>query len=205
MTAVLRTDPQPMTVDEFLAWRGGVPGVIYELVDGVVRAQDAPSATHGSVHTNLIRTIATHLKAHWPRCRLVTTPGIKPHLAAAWNHRIPEMAITCTPSKPNVRDIEHPIVIVEVLSESNFRDTWSNVPLYASLPSVQEILLVESTAVGAHVLRRAADGVWPADASPVDAKLGCRVESFDLSLPFPEIYADTYLEADAILAASGQP
>ncbi len=203
MTAVQRTDPQPMTVDEFLAWRGGEPGIIYELVDGVVRAQDAPWSTHGSVHSNLTYHIMARLKAHWPRCRLVTTPGIKPHLAATWNHRIPEMAITCTPSKPNVRDIEHPIVIVEVLSESNFRDTWSNVPLYASLPSVMEILLVESTAVGAHILRRDPDGVWPADAVPVDPKHGCRIESFDLTLPFKEIYADTYLEDEALAVQAG--
>lgn len=200
MAVAERTGIPLLTVEQFLAWSGGVPGIIYELVDGVVRAQDAPSATHGSVQSNLTYMIMAHLKAHWPRCRLVTTPGIRPLLAATWNHRIPEMAITCTPSKPNVRDIEHPIVIVEILSASNFGDTWSNIPLYASLPSVMEILLVESTVVGAHSLRRATDGTWPADPAPVDAKAGCRIESFDLTLPFSEIYADTHLEGDAVAA-----
>ena len=182
-----------MTVEEFLAWRGGVSGIIYELVDGVVRAQDAPSVTHGSVQTNLIYLIVSHLKALHPRCRLVTTPGIRPHLAATWNHRIPEMAITCTPSKATVRDIEHPIVIVEVLSESNYRDTLNNVPLYASLPSVKEILLVDSTCVGAQVIRRGDDGVWPENPAPIDPAIGCRLESFDLTLNFVDIYADTHL------------
>jgi hypothetical protein len=47
MAAVQRTGIPLMTTDQFLAWRGGAPGIIYELVDGVVRAQDALSATHG--------------------------------------------------------------------------------------------------------------------------------------------------------------
>lgn len=197
MTAARHLEPPLMTVEEFLAWRGGVPGIIYELVDGVARAQDAPSATHGSVHSNLIYMIMHHLKTFHPRCRLVTTPGIRPHLAATWNHRIPEMAITCTPSKASVRDIEHPIVIVEVLSESNYRDTLSNVPLYASLPSVTEILLVDSTDVAAQILRRGEDGVWPDNPVPIEPSIGCRLETFDLTLPFADLYADTHLEAEA--------
>ena len=82
MTALRRFDMPMMTADEFLEWKGGVPGVVYELVDGVVRAQDAASTGHGGIHTNLIRLIDTHLLAHHPRCRVVTAPGIRPHIAA---------------------------------------------------------------------------------------------------------------------------
>lgn len=203
MTALRRFDAPMMTADEFLKWNGGVPGVVYELVDGVVRAQDAASTGHGGIHANLIRLIGNHLIDHHPRCRVIAAPGIRPHIAAHWNHRIPELAIACSQHQTGERHLDLPIVIVEVLSESNYRDTMSNVALYASLPSVQEILLVESTRVGAEMLRRNAEGSWPPDAVPVDPKFGLRIESFDLSLSFPDIYSRTSLEDEARAASGG--
>ena len=44
-----------MTVDEFLTWPGDGIGTIYELVDGVLRAQDAASDAHGTIQSNLNR------------------------------------------------------------------------------------------------------------------------------------------------------
>lgn len=196
-TARRLDEPALMTVEEFLDWRGGVPGLIYELVDGVVRAQDAPSATHGTIHANVTTLIVNRLRRHRPGCRLVLTPGIRPQLNAAWNHRIPEMAVTCTPSKPDVRDIENPILIVEVLSPSNRADTWSNVPLYATLPSVQEILLVGSTRIGAELLRRQPNGVWPDNSTKIDSVGGAQLDCIGVTLSLAEIYADTHFEAEA--------
>ena len=197
----LDLDPPLMTVEEFIPWAERQHGVIYELVDGRPRAQDGPSATHGSVHANVAAMIHAHLRQHRPGCRLVLTPGIRPHLAATWNHRIPEMAVTCTPSKPDVRDIENPTLIVEILSPSNRADTWSNVPLYATLPSVLEIVLIESMRVGAQVLRRGANGVWPENPTQIDPVVGIALDSIGLVMPMVELYRDTHLEADAREAA----
>jgi Uma2 family endonuclease len=113
------------------------------------------------------------------------------------------MAVTCAPPKPNQRHIEDPILIVEILSPSNREDTWSNVPLYATLPSVQEILLVESERVGAELLRRGTDGVWPADTAKLDPVIGIELQSIELMLPFVEVYADTTLASDARHLAAG--
>ena len=61
----------------------------------------------------------------------------------------------------------------------------SNVALFASLPSVQEILLVESTSVGAEMLRRNIDGNWPPDAVPVDPKVGVYIRELRSVSPVP--------------------
>ena len=45
--------PSLMTVDEFLAWPGDGSGLRYELVDGVLRAQDSASDTHSSIGLEL--------------------------------------------------------------------------------------------------------------------------------------------------------
>ena len=185
--------PDLMTVEEFLRWKGGDPGIIYELVDGVVRAQDPASDTHNMIFGNLHGDIRNHLRAHRPHCRVVPTAGIQPRLRAAWNWRVPEFAVTCTPNRRDVHATEGAILVVEVLWPTNGNDTWGNVPLYASLPTVTEILLVESTKVAGHLLRREADGSWPKDPTPLAAGAIVELQSIGLELPLAEAYAGTWL------------
>ena len=200
----LELPEQPMTVEEFLAWRGDGSGRVWELVDGVPRAQDHTSDAHGTVDTNLIAAISMHLRAHRPGCRVVSKPGIRPHLAATWNHRVPELAVTCAPNEAGMRATPAPVLLVEVLSPSNRADTWSNVPLYASVPSVQEILLVESEEVGAWLLRRGADGHWPRDPERVGVGGVIHLASIGFDLPMGEVYYATHLEAAARGGADGK-
>jgi Uma2 family endonuclease len=193
MNQALRHLPPPMTVEEFYAWPGDGTGRIYELVDGTLRAQDAASDTHGTVHTNITRAISNHLIANRPGCRLVTAPGVKPRIRAKWNHRIPELGVTCQPNRPDQHTMPDPIVIVEILSPSNQDDTWSNVALYASLPSVVEILIVDSTEVSVQILRRGADGSWPENPEPIAANGAVKLASIGFELAVAEMYRDTYL------------
>ena len=186
---------QRMTVAEFLDWKGGQNGIVYELVNGVIRAQDAASDTHGTIQGRLVMHIMQHLEKHRPDCRLVVTPGVKPRLLAHWNHRVPEMAVTCQPNRANARHIPDPILIVEIISPSNAEETWSNIPLYASLPSVAEIVIVESEKVGGQILRRQADGSWPQSPEAITADGTIRLDSIGLELALSEVYRNTHLAA----------
>ena len=182
-----------MTVDDFFDWPGDGTGTRYELVDGILRAIAPASDTHGTIHSNLAFLIAQHLRVERPGCRLVTAPGIQPRLRAAWNHRIPELGVTCSPNQPGVMMMPDPILLLEVLSPSNAQDTWSNVPLYASVPSVQEIIVVHSTAVKAELLRRAEDQSWPDNPDAVVGnELSFALATIGLTLPMAEIYRDTH-------------
>jgi hypothetical protein len=71
------------------------------------------------------------------------------------------------------------------------------VPLYATLPSVQEILLVDSERVVAELLRRNADWTWPADTSTIDPVAGIHLTTIDMILPLPQVYSGTTLAAEA--------
>ena len=199
MTATTRrTDPPLVTVDEFLAMPGDGTGRIFELFEGVVKAQDSASDGHGTIQANLIREIGVHLKAKRPECRVVAAPGVQPHLRANWNHRVPEIAVTCTSHHLHVHKTPNPILIIEVLSPSNAADTWSNVALFATLPSVVEIVVVESEKVGVHVLRRGPDGAWPPnptliEPTPAAAGPDVHLASVDLELALRDIYAWTEL------------
>ena len=72
--------PPLMTVEEFHAWEGDGTGKRYELVEGQLRAMAPANDTHGTIQTNLDCGDQRSFAATRPRCRLVTAPGIAPHL-----------------------------------------------------------------------------------------------------------------------------
>jgi Uma2 family endonuclease len=88
-------------------------------------------------------------------------PATVPRALAAINCRIPDLAVTSSPIKADQATLTDPVLIVEILSPSNRAETWSNVWTYTTMPSVQEILVIRSTDIGADLLRRGADGAWP--------------------------------------------
>lgn len=182
-----------ITVEEFLKWPGDGTGRLAELVDGVIRLQDPASDAHGTIQANLTYLVAGHLRQARPNCRIVANPGIRPRLRANWNWRIPELGVTCTPNRPDVHEMPDAILLIEVLSPTNDKDTWSNIPLYASVPTVTEILIVDSRKVAAELLRRGADGSWPQnpDAIPSDGTI--HLASIGLDVPLAEIYRGTHL------------
>lgn len=188
-----RNLPPPMTVEEFLRLPGDGTGTIYELVDGELRAQDAASDAHGTIQTRLAALLTNHIDAKRPGCRVVTTPGIQPRIRADWNYRVPELGVTCSPNRADGHMTPDPILLVEILSPSNEKQTWSNVPLYASLPSVTEILIVASTAVAAQILRRNPDGSWPRNPQSIAPGATVELTSIGLTFPLSEVYRDTHL------------
>lgn len=184
-----------MTVAEFLEWRGDGTGAIYELVNGALRAQDAASDTHGTITSNLTALLVSHLRQAMPGCRVVANPGIEPRLQADWNYRIPEIGVTCTANRAGVHMMPDPVLLIEILSPSNVEDTWGNIALYATIPSVREILIVDSRAIEAQILRRGDDNNWPLQPVTIAADGKIQLTSIGLELPIAEAYRGTHLVA----------
>lgn len=194
MAEAARKQPPLMTTEEFLAWPGDGTGTIYELVDGVPRAMAPPSQTQGTIQANLIIHAGNHLLTARPNYRVVANPGIQPKVRANCNLRMAELGVTCARNERGVQMIPDPILLFEVLSPWNAADTWSNIPLYVTLPSVQEILIVHSTAIRAELLRRGTDGVWPDNPDAIAGKrASIHLASIELDLPMTALYRGTYL------------
>ena len=188
--------PPPMTVTEFLAWPGDGTGRIFELVNGELRARDAANDAHGTMQTRLAALFTLHFDANRPGCRAVSNPGIEPRLQANWNYRIPELGVTCTPNRAGVHATPDPILLVEVLSPSNASDTWGNIAPYSTVPTVIEILVVDSRRVEAFVLRRNADGSWPRNPDRSVAGDVIELASIGLQIPIAAVYRGTHLAPD---------
>lgn len=185
--------PHRITVTEFLALPGDGTGRRAELIEGIVRLQDPASDAHGTISSNLTMAIGIHLRESCPGCRVVTEPGIEPRFRAEWNYRVPELGVTCQPNRPDQHMMPEPILLIEILSPSNEDATWSNIPLYASLPSVQEILICNSTRVAVEILRRQPDGTWPETSEQLGRNGTSRLASIGLEFSVMEAYRGTWM------------
>jgi Uma2 family endonuclease len=173
--------PPRMTVDEFLDWDGGGHQGKLELVDGLVRAMAPASATHVLIQGNLTVLIGNHLRRQNSPCRVAPDAPVVPKLKSRVNLRAPDLVVTCAPPSRS-KVLEEPILIAEVLSPSNERET-----------TVREFLIVNSERVHAQIFTKDTGGVWPQDPVIIEASATIRLDSIDASFPIAEVYAGTYL------------
>lgn len=92
--------PEPMTVDEFIAWPGDGIHKKVQLIDGIVRAMPPASTTHGAVQSNLAMLIGNRLTATKSPCIVVTEPAVEVRLQSDTNLRVPDIGVTCSPTEP---------------------------------------------------------------------------------------------------------
>ena len=144
-----------MTLAEFLGWEDGTD-TRYELLAGVPVARALPPVAHGVLAARLCRAIASRLEAR-PAC----VAQIGAAIAGPDRHDtcyIADLVVSRTLPKHGEQLVEDPLLIVEILSpETAMYDRQTKVVDYRRIPSVQEILLIDSVSIFAEVLRREGD------------------------------------------------
>jgi Uma2 family endonuclease len=144
-----------MTVAEFLRWEDGTD-TRYELLAGSPVAMAPPAVAHGILVARLCARIEAALQSRRP-CMAQVEAGI------ARTDRddtcyVADLAVTCKPPRRGDQLIADPVLIVEVLSPSTgLYDRQTKVADYRRIPSVEEILLIDSASIFAEVLRREGD------------------------------------------------
>jgi Uma2 family endonuclease len=162
------------------------------LVDGEPQAMAPANRTHGAVQNELGRLIANHLTERQSPCTVITTPGVVPHVHSDTNIRIPDLAVTCSGYEAEESARSGRVLLIEILSPSNQAETWANVWTYTTIPSVREILVLKTAAIGAELLRRNPDGSWP--KQPVLIQAGeLTLVSIGLRLTLASAYRTTRL------------
>ena len=180
-----------MTVDEFLRWAGGADDR-YELIAGRPVAMAPPGGRHSLLSSNLNGEIRNVLQSRRP-CRIYTEAGlIPPHRNDAFY--VADLAATCVPLGQDGR-IRDPFLIIEIQSPSTSRSDYRNkVPDYRLIPSVLEILLIDSLSLFAEVLHRDGDH-WVTEL--VQGRRGVlTLTSVPLQIPLIELYDGVPLPSD---------
>jgi Uma2 family endonuclease len=187
--------PVGMTVDEFLAWQPPERGDHrWQLVDGEPVCMAPASENHAMIQAQAARLIGNHLAANRPNCRLGVAPGVVPRVRSAVNARMPDVGVTCAPPQ-GAHMMEGAVMLLEILSPSNKAMTRDNVWAYATIPTVQEILLLASTRIEAELLRRDAAGAWPEEPQIIRDGQELELASIGFRAPLRDFYATTSLVA----------
>ena len=184
--------PVRMTLDEFLVWDAPGPER-WQLIDGEPVAMAPASESHGLLHAEIARLLGNHLVEAKSGCRVIVEPGIVPRVLADMNFRVPDIAITCAPPAGK-QMIAEPVVLIEVLSPSNERNTRTNVWAYTTIPSVREILLFRSSRIEAELLCRNGDGTWPEKAVRLFSASAVTLDSIGFITPLVAFYRTAGLE-----------
>jgi len=144
-----------MTVAEFLRWEDGTD-TRYELLEGFPVAMAPPAPAHGLLAAQLCIQIGRALQSRRP-CMVQVEAGIaRPDRDDTCY--VADLAVTCRPPQRGDQLISDPVLIVEVLSPSTgLYDRQTKVADYRRIPSVEEILLIDSASIFAEVLRREGD------------------------------------------------
>jgi Uma2 family endonuclease len=181
----------PMTADEFFEMPDD--GVKYELVDGYLVAMAPTVPIHNMLQARLSYLISRHLDDKKSLYWVGTEPGVQPKMQGNFNVKIPDLGISCTRLTLADKVMRDPVLLAEILSPSNVKETRASVWLYASIPSVREILLVHTTEPKLELFQRQSDGEWPREAVIVGRGGSVPLACIEFGLSVNELYRDTPL------------
>lgn len=152
----------------------------------------ALSAVHGAIAGNLIRLIGNGLLSK--DCTVLTS-DVKYYIPSINKSLYPDVSVVCGSSERSEQDVRaliNPILLIEVLSDSNAGyDRGQKFYYYSELPTLREYVLVEQHEWKVETrYRRSPNERWQMDwLSGKEAEVTLR--SLELTLPIAEVYRRT--------------
>jgi Uma2 family endonuclease len=171
--------------DAYLAWEAQQPEKHEYLAGEAFAMVDAPRE-HVVVALNLAAVFKQRLRGG--PCQAYVS-DLKLRVEAADAFFCPDVVVSCE-LRDHAADqfIEHPILIVEVLSESTAAfDRGDKFAAYRSLASLQEYVLVDIPSRRVESFRRTAGPDWLFHEHRPEVE-GCHVPASEVSVPCAEIF-----------------
>lgn len=147
-----------MTAEEYLLWEE-TQELRHEYIDGEIIAMTGGTLTHTRIYLNLYFALRPHLEKRG--CEAFVA-DVKVQDQKNKRYFYPDLVVTCNADdQKNNQFIQHPTVIVEVLSPSNFGyDKNRKLKLYRQIPSLQEYILIDSQQVSVEMYQRQSEKMW---------------------------------------------
>lgn len=147
-----------MTAADYLAWEE-VQTQRHEYVQGEVFAMAGEEDRHVTVAGNIFVALRQHLRGS--PCQTYIS-DMRLHIEAADAYFYPDVMVTCDAADHASRRFKsHPVLVVEVLSESTGNyDRGDKFAHYRRLDSLREYVLVDIDRRATDIYRKGADGLW---------------------------------------------
>lgn len=187
MTALPK--PPEISIGDYLAGEEISP-VKHEYLGGAVHAMAGATNGHNEIAVNSIISLGGRLRGK--PCRPFNS-DTKVRIALGGHTRFyyPDALVVCHPNPRSDHFQDHPVVVIEVLSESTRRiDQGEKCDTYLRIPSLRVLLLVESEAMEVTVHRRTADGSFAVEYH-AGAEAVIPLPEIGVELPLAELYAGT--------------
>jgi Uma2 family endonuclease len=177
MTALKQ--PVVISVDDYLAGEE-ISAVKHEYLGGTVHAMAGATNRHNAIAVSSLLSLGSQLRGK-PCQPFNSDTKIRTVFRGQTRFYYPDAMIVCHPNPTSDHFQDHPVVVVEVLSESTRRaDLGEKRDTYLAMPSLQVLLLVESEEMAVTVHRRGPDGEFA-----VEYHAGA-----EAIIPLPEIAAE---------------
>ncbi len=177
-----------MTVEDFLALDRERLDQKYEFRNGHMVAMAGGSTNHTVLMTNVASLLHVHLRKS--SCTVLTEGTLKVEDECY----LPDVMVTCNEQDLNENKtyIEHPKLVIEVLSPSTEKDDrMDKVWIYTQCPSIQEYILVNwDIMIVQKMTRKGTEGLdrfqwidrWCHQGESVE------LDTIDLTIPVDDIY-----------------
>lgn len=174
------------SAEDYLTWEDAQTDK-HEFISGEVFAMTGARQDHVIVSLNIASALKQRLRG--TPCRPYIS-DLKLHVEAADAFFYPDVMVSChADDLKNLRFIEHPSLIIEVLSDSTAAfDRGGKFAAYRKLDSLKEYLIVDIDARRVECFRRTADNDWLLH-DYVDNE-DCKLTSLNISLPMADIFED---------------
>jgi Uma2 family endonuclease len=181
--------------EDYLAYESEQPEK-HEFVRGEIFAMAGARRAHVTVSLNLASAFKTHLRG--TPCRTYMA-DMKVRVEAADCGFYPDVMVSCD-ARDHAADLylSHPILVVEVLSDSTAAyDRGNKFADYRKLPSLQEYVIVDIDSRRVECFRRNADKHWVLFDFEGDGE--CEFASIGFSMPLAAVFEDVEVESPSTI------
>ena len=188
MTALQK--PAPISVEEYLAGEE-LRAVKHEYIGGEIYAMAGATNGHNEIAVNALGSLGSQLRGK--PCRPFNSDTkVRIDLGTHTRFYYPDVMVVCHPNPRSDHFQDHPVVVIEVTSESTRRiDRGEKVDTYMRIPSLKVLLLVEAETVGVTVWRRGGDGGFAIERYD-DLAAVIALPEIEAEMPLAELYGNVH-------------
>ena len=176
-----------ISLEEFFALVESDPEQRYEYIDGYAYMMTGGTPDHSIIGANMNRILGEQLRK---RPCIVYNSDVYIELSDGTNCLCPDGSVSCDrQDRHAVKVIHYPCVVAEVLSPgTKARDRGIKSELYQSIPTVQEILFIDTQVMRIQLYRRETD-YWTMRNFTQDDTI--ELTSVGVHFPVAEVYEKT--------------
>lgn len=176
---------------EYLDWEA-TQDVKHEYLDGEVFAMTGGTIAHNLISGNFYALLKSHLRGKGCRAFIA---DVKVQVSERGAYFYPDVMVSCDErDRPAVNLIQHPCLIVEVLSPTTEAfDRGEKFRRYRQLSSLQEYVLIDANQVSVDRFRRLSETHWELQSFAAEETL--ELTSIDWQGAIALLYEDVSFES----------